>query len=158
MDDIVIFSKSFEDHIDNLRQVFQCLRSSCISLKLSKCVFASDRVDFLGFELSKEGIRPQARLKEAINSYQRPTTRKELKLFLGLAGFYRSFIPKFTQICHPLNELTKDSVVFTRSEQCETDFQELKLKLSPKPVLMFPNLGEPFAIEVDASNYAVWGV
>ena len=60
MDDIVIFSKSFEDHIENLRQVFQSLRSSCISLKLSKCVLASDRVDFLGFRLSKEGIHPQA--------------------------------------------------------------------------------------------------
>ena len=60
MDDIVIFSKSFEDHIDNLRQVFQCLRSSSISLKLSKCVFASDSVDFLGFELSAEGKGPNA--------------------------------------------------------------------------------------------------
>ena len=102
MDDIVIFSGNFQEHLHNLEQVFQRLQSSGISLKLSKCVFACNKVNFLGFELSKGGIKPQARL--TIDNYKRPETRKELKGFLGLAGFYRSFIQNFAEICQPLNK------------------------------------------------------
>ena len=94
MDDIVIFSQTFPEHFDHLEQIFQRLRLSGISLKLSKCVFASDKVDFLGFELSTIGIKPQSRLTEAIHNFGHSSTRKELKSFLGLAGFYRAFIPK----------------------------------------------------------------
>ena len=70
MDDVVIFSKTFEEHLTDIEHLFQRLRSSGVSLKLSKCVFASDKVDFLGFELSPEGIKPQARLTEAIHTYK----------------------------------------------------------------------------------------
>ena len=70
MDDIVVFSKTFEDHIVNIEQLFARLRESGISLKLSKCIFASEKVDFLGFELSRTGIKPQTRLTEAIDSYK----------------------------------------------------------------------------------------
>ncbi len=79
MDDIVIFSTTFDDHLANLEQVFKRLSCSGISLKLSKCVFASENVEFLRFELSGQGIKPQPRLTEAINSFKQPETRKELK-------------------------------------------------------------------------------
>ncbi len=158
MDDIVIFSGNFQEHLHNLEQVFQRLQSSRISLKLSKCVFASDKVNFLGFELSQGGIKPQARLTEAIDNYKRPETRKELKGFLGLAGFYRSFIQNFAEICQPLNKLTSENVPFQWDDSCEAAFSVLKQKLSSKPVLSFPKLGEPFIVEVDASNHAVGGV
>ena len=101
MDDIEVFSKTFEDHIVSIEQLFARLRESDISLKLSKCIFASDKVDFLGFELSRTGIKPQNRLTEAIESYKRPATKKELRGFLGLAGFYRAFIPNFADISAP---------------------------------------------------------
>ena len=158
MDDIVIFSGNFQEHLQNLEQVFQRLQSSGISLKLSKCVFACNKVNFLGFELSKGGIKPQARLTEAIDNYKRPETRKELKGFLGLAGFYRSFIQNFAEICQPLNKLTSENVPFQWDDSCEIAFSVLKQKLSSKPVLSFPKLGEPFIVEVDASNHAVGGV
>ena len=158
MDDIVIFSGNFQEHLHNLEQVFQRLQSSGISLKLSKCVFACNKVNFLGFELSKGGIKPQARLTEAIDNYKRPETRKELKGFLGLAGFYRSFIQNFAEICQPLNKLTSENVPFQWDDSCEIAFSVLKQKLSSKPVLSFPKLGEPFIVEVDASNHAVGGV
>lgn len=158
MDDIVIFSSDFQEHLHNLERVFQRLQSSGISLKLSKCVFASEKVNFLGFELSNGGIRPQARLTEAMDNYKRPESRKELKGFLGLAGFYRSFIQNFAKICQPLNKLTSEAVPFQWDDACETAFAVLKEKLSSKPVLSFPKLGEPFIVEVDASNHAVGGV
>ena len=158
MDDIVIFSTTFDEHLKNLEQVFQRLSHSGISLKLSKCIFASEKVDFLGFELSQNGLTPQYRLTEAIDNFKRPETKKELKSFLGLAGFYRSFIPNFAEISHPLNRLTSDTVAFSWDDTCEQAFCTLKAHLSSKPVLHFPHFGKPFIVEVDASNYACGGI
>ena len=158
MDDVVIFSKTFEEHLTDIEHLFQRLRSSGVSLKLSKCVFASDKVDFLGFELSPEGIKPQARLTEAIHTYKQPSSKKELKAFLGLAGFYRAFIPNFAHISQPLNALTSEHSVYHWSEDCERAFNQLKSKLLSKPILQFPDLSQPFTLEVDASDQAVGGV
>ena len=85
MDDIVIFSKTFSEHLTSLEQVFQRIRLSGVSLKLSKCVFAT--VDYLGLELLQSGIKPQSRLTDAVLNFGQPKTRKELKGFLGLVGF-----------------------------------------------------------------------
>eukprot|EP00112_Aurelia_sp_Birch-Aquarium-sp1_P010237 Seg2195.9 transcript_id=Seg2195.9/GoldUCD/mRNA.D3Y31 product="Retrovirus-related Pol polyprotein from transposon 17.6" pseudo=true protein_id=Seg2195.9/GoldUCD/D3Y31 len=137
MDDIVVFSKTFEDHV---------------------CIFASDKVDFLGFELSRTGIKPQTRLTESTKSYKRPTTKKELRGFLGLAGFHRAFIPNFADISAPLNGLTNDKVPFIWTDMCEEAFVQLKMKLTSEPILKFPDLNQPFVVEVDASNYAVGGI
>eukprot|EP00794_Sanderia_malayensis_P017942 gene17943-19733_t len=117
-----------------------------------------DKVDFLGFELSRQGIKPQARLTTAIQSYKRPSTKKELKGFLGLAGFYRAFIPDFAHISQPLNALTSEKAAYVWSDDCEKAFNDLKNKLLSEPVLKFPDLDKPFELEVDASNYAVGGI
>ena len=138
MDDIVIFSPSFKEHLADIEQVFHRLRSSGISLKISKCVFASHKMDLLGFELSKKGIQPQTRLTDAIRSYERPTTKKQLKGFLGLSGFYCAFISGFATISRPLNSLTSNTVVFKWSDDCENAFKQLKEQLSTEPVLQFP--------------------
>ena len=158
MDDIVIFSKTFKEHLKDIESVLQRLSSSNIALKLSKCIFASNKVDFLGFELSLSGIRPQSRLTDAIRQYPQPSTKKELKGFLGLAGFYRAFIPKFADIAHPLNNLTSEKVPFAWTKDCDEAFETLKSKLSSDPVLHFPNLQEQCVVEVDASNFAVGGI
>ena len=158
MDDIVVFNSTFEQHIQDLATVFDRLRSAKVSLKASKCVFASEKVNFLGYELSFEGIQPQQRLTEAISNFPPPTTRKELKSFLGLAGFYRAFIRNFATITQPLNRLTSDNVQFAWSESCESAFCEIKRRLTSQPILAFPKLNETFIIEVDASDFAAGGV
>ena len=158
MDDIIVYSKSFDEHLESLNQVFNSLRSSSISLKLSKCVFASEQVDFLGFNLSAAGIRPQSRLTEAIDKYQRPDSKKSLKGFLGLAGFYRSFIPNFAHVSQPLNSLTSNDTPFMWTNECEKAFGALKSALMSEPVLEFPDFSRQFIVEVDASNYAIGGV
>ena len=103
MDDLMIFSTTFEQHVLDIEEVFRRLREANTTLKTTKCVFAADRVEFLGYELSSEGIKPQKRLTTATNEFHRPENKKEVKRFLGLAGFYRNFIKNFGNISHPLN-------------------------------------------------------
>ena len=152
MDDIVIFSKTFEEHLQSIETVFERMQESKIALKLSKCIFASHKVDFLGFELSNSGIRPQSRLTEAISKFEQPKTKKEQKGFLGLAGFYRAFIRDFANIAEPLNKLTSDKIPFVWTDECTNAFSALKRDLLSHPVLRFPNLQQEFVVEVDASS------
>ena len=112
----------------------------------------------MGYRLSAEGIKPQERLVTAILNFQRPERKKDVRSFLGLAGFYRNFIPKFADISRPLNNLISDNVKFQWDDACEQAFIELKQSLSSYPVLAFPRLGEPFVIDVDASDIAFGGV
>ena len=121
-------------------------------------MFGSDKVDFLGFELSAQGIKPQKRLTEAIENFAQPECKKDVKSFLGMANFYRTFIKNFADISHPLNRLTSDNVDFVWDEQCNNAFQTLKKALCSGPVLSFPHLGEKFVVEVDASDVAYGGV
>lgn len=158
MDDLVIFTPSFEEHSVILKQVFDRLRISGIQLKPSKCLFASNIVNFLGYELSNKGIKPQDRLTEAIVNFRTPKSKKEMKRFLGTVSFYRCFIKNFATIAEPLNRLTSDKVPFKWDTHCETAFQRLKSLLIIKPVLAFPQPGKLFILEVDASDVAVGGV
>eukprot|EP00794_Sanderia_malayensis_P008438 gene8438-9339_t len=158
MDDIAVYSTTFDEHLKDLETVFLRLRSAGISLKASKCIFASRTVEFLGYESSADEIKPQTRLTSAIREFPRPNTIKDLKRFLGLAGFYRNFIDGFAGISKPLNKLTSDIVTFEWTNHCEKAFESLKERLCSKPVLSFPQCGEPFIVEVDASDTAVGGV
>ena len=158
MDDIAIFSRTFDEHLKDIEAVFGRLRSTGITLKQSKCAFAKESVEFLGYELSMAGIKPQTRLTDAIRDFERPTTKKDLKRFLGLAGFYRNFIKDFAEISKPLNNLTSDQVVYQWDPSCERAFTSLKNELCSEPTLAFPRCGEQFIVEVDASDVAVGGV
>ena len=158
MDDLVVFTSSLEEHVVVLRSIFDRLRASGIQLKPTKCLFAGNVVNFLGFELSHEGIKPQKRLTEAIINMDTPKSRKEVRRFLGMAGFYRCFIRNFAEIAEPLNKLTSENVTFRWTDHCETAFSKLKELLTTKPILAFPKPGELFVLEVDASDVAVGGV
>ena len=158
MDDIAVFSATVDDHLLSLRTVFDKLREAGITLKLDKCVFACEQIDFIGYNVSKEGVRPQKALTEAIENFARPETRKELKRFLGTVGFYRNFIRNFADISNPLNRLTSEKIEFNWDTECENAFLELKSHLSSPPVLAFPRISDTFTIEVDASDNAIGGV
>ena len=158
MDDIVIFTKTFADHVNALNLIFERLRKSSIQLRADKCVFGADKLEFLGFVLSCDGVRPQRRLTEAVRSFATPTNRKEIRRFLGMAGFYRNFIKDFATIAKPLSELTSENVKFSWSEDCESSFSKLKTALATAPVLSFPQPNKEFILEVDASGVAVGGV
>ena len=135
MDDIVIFTSTFDQHMKELTAVFTRLRGSNISLKASKCVLASDKVDFLGHELSSHGIQPRKRLTEAINDFPWPESKREVRQFLGLAGFYRNFIQNFADISRPLNRLTSDGVPFASDTNCQQAFELMKQRLASESIV-----------------------
>ena len=120
-------------------------------------MFAASEVEYVGFLLSEEGIRPQSKLTEAILNFGTPRNKKEVKRFLGMAGFYREFIEHFATMADPLNQLTKDSVVFVWSIECVEAFESLKKALASAPVLAFPRTNTEFIVTVDASKTAVGG-
>ena len=108
LDDVVIFSKTFEQHVSDLCLVLDRFRTAKITLRPDKCSFGCNEVIFLGYNLSEWGIKPQKMLTDAILNFHPPTTKKEVKRFLGTVGFYRNFIEHFADISRPLRELTKD--------------------------------------------------
>ena len=126
--------------------------------KLTKCVFGSSSVDFLGYNLSREGIKSQKFLLEAIEHFCTPQNRKDVKRFLGLTGFYRVFVRNFSEISHPLRKLTSEHVQFHWHAECEHAFKLLKHALISYPVLAFPDPHKPFVVETDASNCSIGGV
>ena len=152
IDDILIFSKSMEDHEECLRIVFQILREKKLYAKFKKCEFWLDQVVFLGHVISKAGISVGPSKVEVVVDRARPTNVSEIKRFLSLAGYYRRFIEGFSRIVAPLTQLTRKNAKFVWTEECEKSFQELKQRLVTAPILTIPsNLGG-FVIYSDASR------
>ena len=158
LDDLVIFSTSLHSHLTQLREVLDLLRKANINLNLSKCAFVMSEVDFLGYALSEKGVQPQKRLTDAIRNFEQPADKKQLKRFLGLASYYRDFIPVFAEISAPLNRLSSEKSLFAWGDDAERSFEKLKNLLCSYPALAFPKIGETFIVEVDPSSSAVGGV
>ncbi|XP_070040126.1 uncharacterized protein [Nicotiana tomentosiformis] len=120
--------------------------------KISKCEFSLDTVTFLGYVVSKEGIRVDPQKTEAVKSWPRPTTPTEIRSFLGLTGYYRHFVEGFSSVDTPLKKLTQKNVKFQWSEACEKSFQELKNRLTTAPILTLPTPTGKFMICCDTSR------
>ena len=158
LDDIVIFSKSWEEHISDVDMVLRRFSEANISLRPDKCVFGSDEIDFLGYHINENGITPRKELVDSIIDFKQPKSKKEIKRFLGTVGFYHNFIEKFSDISYPLRHLTKDEVPFEWTPACSEAFELLKNRISTKPILAFPITNKPIIVEVDASGEAIGGV
>uniref|UniRef100_A0A2N9I7U4 RNA-directed DNA polymerase n=1 Tax=Fagus sylvatica TaxID=28930 RepID=A0A2N9I7U4_FAGSY len=129
IDDILVYSKSLEEHEDHLRIVLQILRDKKLYAKLKKCEFWLNQVVFLGHVVSKDGITVDPSKIEAVVSWDRPTNVSEVRSFLGLAGYYRRFVEGFSRIAAPLTHLTRKNAKFEWKEECEKSFQELKQRV-----------------------------
>jgi hypothetical protein len=112
-DDILIYSKSIDEHIDHLRVVFNALRDARLFGNLEKCTFCTDRVSFLRYVVTLQGIEVDHAKVEAIHSWSIPKNLSRVQSFLGLAGFYHHFVKDFSTIAAPLYELTKKGVSFS---------------------------------------------
>ena len=134
-DDILIYNKSMGEHLDHLRAVFDTLRDAHLFGNLEKCTFCTDRVSFLGFVVTPQGIEVEQAKVEAIQGWPVPETITQVRSFLGLAGFYRRFVQDFSTIATPLHELTKKGVSFSWGEAQENSFNILKDKLTHTPLL-----------------------
>jgi hypothetical protein len=152
IDDILIYSKSLEEHEDHLRRVLQRLREKRLYAKFSKCEFWLDKVIFLGHVVSRDGISVDPRKVEAVVNWERPTNVHEIRSFLGLASYYRRFVEGFSKLSGPLTALTRKNARFLWTDECEQSFQELKRRLVTAPVLTLPSESCGFVIYSDASR------
>jgi hypothetical protein len=157
-DDILIYSKSMEAHLDHLRVVFNALRDARLFGNLEKCVFCTDRVSFLGYVVTPQGIEVDQAKVEAIQGWPVPKTITQVRSFLGLAGFYRRFVKDFSTIAVPLTVLTKKGVPFSWGTTQENAFTMLKDKLTHAPLLQLSDFNKTFEVECDASGIGLGGV
>ena len=158
VDDILIFSKSAEDHQRHLRTVFELLRKEKLQIKPSKCVWGQTELPYLGFIVGREGIKPDPKKVEAVTTWPTPTSVKDIQQFLGLTNFFRKFILGYANLAAPLTELTKKKVTWKWSSECEESFQDLKAKLTAAPVLAIPDPAAPFELITDSCGYGIGAV
>nr|GFB18608.1 putative reverse transcriptase domain-containing protein [Tanacetum cinerariifolium] len=152
IDDILVFSKSKEEHEDHLRTVLQTLRQEKLYAKFSKCEFWLSSVAFLGHIVSAEGITMDLTKVEAITKWPRPMSVTEVRSFLGLAGYYCRFVEGFSRLALPLTKLMREGKNFVLNEEREKSFEELKQRLVSAPVLTLPSGSGGFQIYSDASK------
>ncbi|KAF8766374.1 Retrovirus-related Pol polyprotein like [Argiope bruennichi] len=161
LDDIAIFSQSWEDPLRHIEDILDRLSSAKLHIKPTKCQFAQAHVKYLG-HLVGQGFRQAAELKvQAIKNFPTPTTKTQVRAFLGLAGYYRRYIPEFSVIAAPLTDLLKGKIrksTVDWNEACQKAFDKLKDKLTGNPVLYSPDFTKPFILQCDASNIGVGAV
>lgn len=158
MDDIIIYSKDLNDHIDILKKVFHCLIKHKLKLNIEKSKFFSEKVSYLGHIITSSGMRADPKKIECMISFPRPTTLTETQRFLGMCNYYRRYVQDYAKIAKPLYNLCRKDIPFIWNENCETAFSKLKKSLTTSPVLIFPNFGDTFIVTTDASDYAVGAV
>ena len=158
VDDILIFSKTAEDHARHLRTVFELLRKEKLQIKPSKCVWGQTELPYLGFIVGKDGIKPDPKKVEAVTAWPTPTSVKEVQQFLGLTNFFRKFILGYSNLTAPLTELTKKKVSWNWSVDRDNAFRELKTKLTAAPVLAIPDPAAPFELITDSCGYGIGAV
>jgi hypothetical protein len=151
IDDILIYSKNEEEHVEHLRVVLQRLRDHKLYAKFSKCEFWLESVKFLGHTISKEGISVDPSKVQEVMDSKPPKTVHQIRSFLDLAGYYRRFILDFSRIAKPMTELLKKGVKFVWSEDCEKAFHTLRQHLTTALVLVQPDNSKPFEVFCDAS-------
>jgi hypothetical protein len=152
IDDILIFSKNEEEHVEHLRIVLQRLRDHKLYAKFSKCEFWLDSVKFLGHTISNEGISVDPSNVQEVMDWKPPKSVHQIRSFLGLAGYYHCIVPDFSRIAKPMTEMLKKGVKFVWDEKCENAFQTLKQHLTSAPVLAQPDNSKPYEVYCDGSS------
>ncbi|GBL55959.1 Transposon Ty3-I Gag-Pol polyprotein [Araneus ventricosus] len=157
-DDIVIFSNSLEEHYAHLEQIFKICEEENNKLKFSKCVFAKDKINFLGYEIKEGCITPDNHNIESIKKLQPPKNVKQLQGFLGSVNVYNKFIDSYAKIREPLNQFLKKDKQWHWTAECQEAFELLKNKLVTKPVLQLYGPKLPLHVFCDASQVAIGAV
>jgi len=152
IDDILIYSRSKEEHEQHMKVVLQTLREQKLYAKFSKCEFWLESVSFLGHIVSGKGIKVDPKKIEAVQNWHRPTSATEIRSFLGLVGYYRRFVEGFSSIAAPLTKLTQKGAPFRWSDDCEVSFHKLKTTLTTTSALVLPSSSGMYTVYCNASR------
>jgi hypothetical protein len=158
LDDILIYSKTLEEHKVHVRKVLETLAKSKLYAKESKCEFFKTEVEFLGHIVGRDGVRMMEDKVAAVAEWPVPKNVRDVRAFLGTAGYYRKFIKDFSRISAPITELTKEKVKFEWTPSCQKAFITLKNAMQVAPVLVLPDPKLPYVVHTDASGFAVGAV
>ena len=158
LDDILIYSKTAEEHVRHVTEVLKILRANKFYAKISKCQFMTDHLLYLGHMVTPEGLRPDPAKVEAIKTWPTPTDVSAVRSFLGFGNYFRRFIQGYSNLVAPLVALTKKDAKFDWSDACEEAFQGLIWNLINAPTLSLPDPSKPYQVVTDASGFGLGAV
>ena len=158
LDDIIIFSKNEIEHLQHIEEIFNRLEHFDLKMKREKCDFFKKHIQYLGHLIAEDGFTPLPEKLDSICNMPRPKTPKEVKQFLGLIGYYRKFIPRFSDIARSLTNLTRHDTEFVWSEKYNKAFKHLKELLMQHPILRYPDPEHPYMLFTDASGIGWAGI
>jgi hypothetical protein len=155
--DILVYSKTWEEHLNHLREVLEILQTHQLFVRRDKCQFGQDTICYLGHVISRHGVAMDLEKISAIVKWPTPSSVKALRGFLGLTRYYRKFIQGYGSIAGPLTQLLKKDA-FEWTELAENAFSKLKQAMTTGPVLALPDFNKPFVVECDASGAGIGAV
>jgi transposase InsO family protein len=158
MDDLLLPTASYDAGLKDLEKVLKVLRDAHLTLRLSKCSFFQTKVDYLGHEISAEGVRPGSAKIKAVQDFKTPQNVREVRQFLGLTSFFRKYIPNFAQLAKPLTMLTCKGADFVWESRQDRAFQELKARLTERPLLAIYSVDAETEVHTDASKTGLGGI
>jgi hypothetical protein len=156
LDNIICFSATMEEHARKLQLIFERLEQANFKNQPEKCVFATDTVEYLGHICTLEGSRPDPKKIRAIEQY--PKSVRDIRAFIGLAGYYRRHVRNFAEVAKPLTNLTRKEVPFEWTNDHQNAFEELERLLSTETLLIYPDFSQPFIVACDVSTKALGAV
>lgn len=158
LDDIIVFSSTFEEHLTRLEEVFQRLMDANIRLKLPKCNFCQESVPYLGHVVSKWGVATDPAKVERMVNIKTPQNVEDIGTFLGMTGYYQRFIENYAELTIPLRQLQKKNTPFIWTPKCQEAFDKLKEMLSSAPILAYPDFSKRFRLQPDACQFSIGAV
>ncbi|KAL7286500.1 hypothetical protein TKK_0019237 [Trichogramma kaykai] len=158
MDDIVVYANSIQEHKEKMFRLMGRLRLANLTVRPDKCHFLKTTVTYLGHIISEKGVEPDPSKISAVSNFPRPKNRKNIKQFLGLAGYYRRFVKDFAKIAKPLTSLLKADTPWDWTDVQEGAFGEIKQILSSAPLLQYPDFNRPFVVVTDGSDFVISGI
>ena len=151
IDDLLVITRgSFEDHMSQLNKVLQRLKDAGLRVNAKKSFFAKDELEYLGYWITRKGIQPLPNKVEAIHNITQPTTKRQLRRFIGMVNYYRDSSIRRSHILAPLTAMTADKVKFNWTQKHTDAFQTMKKALSRDTILAYPDVNQPFHIHTDA--------
>ena len=158
LDDVLVFSRSLQEHLEHLQAVIERLVKAGLKLKPAKCHFVRKELEYLGHVITRDGLKTNPRLVQAVQEFPPPKDVHGVCRFLGLASYYRRFIRDFARIAAPLHYLTRKNAHWRWTDRCEAAFQTLKQKLTTAPILAYPDFSLGYFLETDASIHGLGAV